>query len=714
MLHRISWKCLLGFVLLTSGRVTAEVRLDLFVGFDGQVPQSAWFPVTLEVQNDGPTFTGTLEIVERGFRGGLRRSLTLELPTGTLKRVTIPDIRTEIFAGDWEAFLKDARGRTVASTFQSLKNRIPWGGLLVGSVSATSAGGAVFPPLIEGSGGQRHAGTARMLPHLLPDNPLALEGLQVLYLSTAQALELKSAQVDAITRWIERGGRLLVGVQQGNDLVALPWLRALLPALPERATTRQLGDVLHRYALEGWHDPSQATPFGMKPGAFDAIRGMPKTENFEEAEIPVWDLKLHRDARILLNAPGGPLVVARRHGWGDVQLLAFNPEREPFLGWSYRSWLWAALCGGKEWLPNFKGGYVSHTTDPMFGVQVDSRQIRKLPVGWLLLLLFAYLAVIGPLDRWWLKRIRREMLTWITFPCYVVFFSLLIYWIGSALRAGETEWNEVQVLDLIQPSTGPVVRARSFGSVYSPGNRVFHFGVDQGVAAFRFESGERGGFRNQDNASSQTGSVYSATTKVAVWTSQMFVQEGYFKTSPLLKVVVEDEGGGKLRARFDNQTQHEIPIAYLIHKESVFDLRKIPTGSSQAILQTDKADPSEKLGDRLQRQAMGINHAMNARQRTFEMGSSALEGFSANLTDALFCASFPTRLGENGIHNAYSRVGAMDGMDLSPYQEQRDCIFLAVLPGEALLPQFSRFDHQRGHVDTVFRAVIPVTQPQPH
>ena len=42
----------------------------------------------------------------------------------------------------------------------------------------------------------------------------------------------------------------------------------------------------------------------------------------------------------------------------------------------------------------------------------------------------ACLVVIGPLDQYWLKKINRQMLTWITFPTYVVLFSLLSYFIG--------------------------------------------------------------------------------------------------------------------------------------------------------------------------------------------------------------------------------------------------------------------------------------------
>ena len=107
----------------------------------------------------------------------------------------------------------------------------------------------------------------------------------------------------------------------------------------------------------------------------------------------------------------------------------------------------------------------------VFGALIDSRQVRKLPVQWLLLLLIVYLIVIGPFDQYWLKKIGRQMLTWITFPTYVVLFSLLIYFIGYKLRAGETEWNELHLVDILPRSANRVdLRGRTFASVYSSSN----------------------------------------------------------------------------------------------------------------------------------------------------------------------------------------------------------------------------------------------------
>jgi len=54
------------------------------------------------------------------------------------------------------------------------------------------------------------------------------------------------------------------------------------------------------------------------------------------------------------------------------------------------------------------------------------------------------------------------MLTWITFPCYVVLFSLLIY-LHPATNCGrgETEWNEIHLVDVLVNREGAELRGRT-------------------------------------------------------------------------------------------------------------------------------------------------------------------------------------------------------------------------------------------------------------
>src|SRR5258706_192600 len=135
------------------------------------------------------------------------------------------------------------------------------------------------------------------------------------------------------------------------------------------------------------------------------------------------------------------------------------------------------------------------SSDGIFGAMLDSRQVHKLPIEWLLLLLIVYLVVIGPLDQFWLKRINRPMLTWITFPCYVVLFSLLIYFIGYKLRAGESEWNELHLVDVLLNGEAAELRGHTYASVYSPANQKYILESQQQFATLRgeFLAGYAGG-----------------------------------------------------------------------------------------------------------------------------------------------------------------------------------------------------------------------------
>src|ERR1043166_1903296 len=80
---------LFSFLLFcTAGSLRAAIQFDVFLGYDGIVPEASWFPLTCEGKNDGPSFTGTVE-VSSGNQGQTRR-ITVELPTGTKKLFHIP------------------------------------------------------------------------------------------------------------------------------------------------------------------------------------------------------------------------------------------------------------------------------------------------------------------------------------------------------------------------------------------------------------------------------------------------------------------------------------------------------------------------------------------------------------------------------------------------------------------------------------------------
>src|SRR5262249_12585235 len=148
---------------------------------------------------------------------------------------------------------------------------------------------------------------------------------------------------------------------------------------------------------------------------------------------------------------------------------------EPFRSWKNLSVFWSKLIGvpGAWYASSDFGRQGGWSSDGIFGAMLDTKQVHKLPIEWLLLLLIVYLLIIGPVDHFWLKRIGKPMLTWITFPCYVVMFSLLIYFIGYKLRAGESEWNELHIVDVLPNGEKAELRGRTYASIYSPVNQKY-------------------------------------------------------------------------------------------------------------------------------------------------------------------------------------------------------------------------------------------------
>src|SRR5436190_3962120 len=185
-----------------SPALRAALQFDVFLGYGGIVPEASWFPLVCEVKNDGPTFTGTVELTS-GNQGQTRR-ITVELPTGTLKRFVLP-----AFSGAaqsysrWDVRLFDERGRVRSeqlglSARKQISNETP----LLGALARTSLGVPVIRPVLPQQASFQPI-AARLLPLIFLDNPLVLEGMDGLYLYSNNELDVTmEGMVNEIYRWL--------------------------------------------------------------------------------------------------------------------------------------------------------------------------------------------------------------------------------------------------------------------------------------------------------------------------------------------------------------------------------------------------------------------------------------------------------------------------------------------------------------------------------
>ena len=429
---------------------------------------------------------------------------------------------------------------------------------------------------------------------------------------------------------------------------------------------------------------------------------------FEKSEIRV-AVGATRDGEALVSAGNVPIMIASRQGRGRVTALMFSPEREPFRSWKNLPSFWSRVTDVPSEMyvsgnnnNMMRGGW---SIDGVFGAMVDSKQVRKLPVEWLLLLLIVYLLVIGPFDQHWLKRIRRPMLTWVTFPCYVVIFSLLIYFIGYRLRAGETEWNELHLVDVLLKGDSAELRGHTYASVYSPVNATYKVESQQEFATFRGEfqsSWNGGGGEDSEHAEIiQNGDSYKANIFVPVWTSQLYVSD-WWEPAPLpLKLDVSSDGVN-YSVEVQNLLGHSLTNAHLVVANRIMDLGELPAGQKKTF-KLGK-EQGTLLNDYVHRFGSGFQNAANQRQRAFgATGGGRIDDLSNSSTAISFIS-----------HLSDERFITPPGLDLSPLLEQGNAVLLAWEPDFSPIKPINLFPTRRSHKDTLWRIAAPVaTTPSP-
>ncbi len=698
----------------------ADLQFDVFLGYDGMVPEATWFPLVCEIKNDGPPFNGVVEVGGQ-LSDGQSLRVPVELPTGTLKRLVIPLFSAARGFNSWDVRLFDERGRMRGEQDQLRPRKMMSGTVpLIGALPRTVNGMPVIRPILQQSQDMQPL-VARIQSPLFPDNPIVLAGLDTVYLSSEEAPKLKVSQVDALLNWLNAGGHLIVGVEEIVDITATPWLRSVFPC-----DLKDIQSVAHHPELQTWlQSSSWETNVSLVSGIHPLQMGRPQKKAnpaqqlpaniaqpfadlaedpaFEAASLEV-AVGTIRDGTAVVSAGDMPLIVQAARGRGRVTALLFSPEREPFRSWKNLPTFWAKVTDipGGWYISNAFGSQGGWSSDGIFGAMIDSRQVHKLPVGWLLILLIVYLVVIGPLDQFWLKRIGKPMLTWITFPCYVVFFSLLIYFIGYKLRAGDAEWNELHLVDVLFSGDHAELKGQTYASIYSPANEKYALDSKQQFAALRGEFAGRfsGGVSSEKMNVLLQGDAFKADIFVPVWTSQLMVSDWWQPSDVPISLAVDSKGDG-WQVKVENHTEQKLTNTRVVIDGYVMDLGEIaPTETKTFTVSKEKGTP---LGRFVGNYASAFTSAVQSRLRTFGGGENWRIDDLANGTAA---ASFLSQLGnsENGM-GSFSQPA---GLDLSSVAEHGNAILLAWAPDYAPVKPLFQFTPHRTHRNTLWRVAVPL------
>jgi hypothetical protein len=414
--------------------MTARVLLQ------GHARLGSWIAIEVHLVNAGPSITGELRL-QGGSQGGTRYATAVQLDSPSDK-TWILHAQPPSFGQQLEVLLVSG-GKTILRQKIAVTIHDP-GQLLVGVVAenAPAVVGTLSLPRVQ------NQQPSVVIPLTVADLPSRIEAwsaLDRLVWQDVDASSLSTEQLTALHGWLALGGRLIIigGTAGIGSLAGFP--DDLLPYRPTATI-----DV----SAESLRGVLGAVPVGAK-------------------DVPAMAGDLAR-GRVLV-ASGDRVVAAQApYGSGTVTVLGIDPT----VGWvaeaaASRS-LWPAL------IPARSDGTVGMTDDSQIVSAVSNLPSLALPpLGGLLLLLFGYVALIGPLNYIVLRRIDRREWAWITMPILIVGFAAGAYAFGSALRGSSVIVNEVGIIRGAADATEG--SAQVYLGVFSPARGTYQVSVPGGA-----------------------------------------------------------------------------------------------------------------------------------------------------------------------------------------------------------------------------------------
>jgi hypothetical protein len=416
-----------------EGGITMTARAML----QGHVRAGSWFAVSVDVENGGPTVSGELRITG-GSDSRTRFGTPAELATGSRKKFLLYALPPS-FGGNMKVQLvADDEIVIEAPVAVALHDQTQ---LVVGVVAENPAKIVGQLDLLPNQNGMPPV-IVPLTPGDLPERIQAWAALDRLIWQDTDTATLSSGQLAALRTWVAGGGRLvIVGGTSGADILSsLP--DDLLPYRP--SAILDVDPASLRSILGGLPDGAATlTAYAGDPGAGHTL------------------------------ATSGDRVIAGdlTFGSGSVTLLGFDPTTT----WIADGDTWDAPMW-KKLLPQRSTGTVSLADDSQIvGAVANLPSLALPPITGLLVLLFGYIVLVGPVNYIVLSRLDRREWAWVTVPALIGVFTIGAFGIGSLLRGSDVIVHQVAIVRGA-PGTDQATTQAYLG-IFSPTRATFQLKV---------------------------------------------------------------------------------------------------------------------------------------------------------------------------------------------------------------------------------------------
>jgi len=418
------------FALLFVPSVAAQgaVTLTAQAGFDAYYKEGYWIPIRVTLGNVGNDLNGQLRVASLRANGSkLEYIYPVSLANGARKEVTMY-VNVEGFASRLQVdYVQDQK--TIASVTPRL-SQLGSNDMLYGVV-ASNASAFNYLGRVDPVGGRGRV--AQLTMQDLPPSAHAWNSLDVLVISDVDTSLLTPAQKDSLKLWVASGGRLIVA--SGSNWQKLAGLDDILPMKIIGTRDSPLAS-LESFAQKKSPSGSAVIVMGdLKPGAIPLVA----------------------DNNV-------PLIVDQPYGFGRIALFTFDPALDPIRVWDGMENVYRNLLS----LASDRPGWMSFARNWSSAVEaVSSIPGIGLPHPLIICgFLGAYLVLIGPLNYIILRAIKRREFAWFTIPVTVIFFTVAIYFTGTALRGTRPTLHRLSVVQAWEDSSQ--AQAETLIGVFSP------------------------------------------------------------------------------------------------------------------------------------------------------------------------------------------------------------------------------------------------------
>jgi hypothetical protein len=460
--------------LLLASAVTAAAGdlpeiVDVKLGFSGTYKVGHWTPAAVTLQGGGDPVVGRVVVAALDGDAVPARTKWQDQPPRTVPAAETTVVHTIFKPGRLRGPLRvdfvTTDGRRVSRRYAAVD--LPEAAPATRELILALGDDLGLADLL--SARQVDPDEASVLAHVtvaddLPDVWWGYAGVDTVTLTTGAndlCNRMTDRQIAALHDWVLLGGRLILSAAaRGDELLGADgrWHR-FLSARFERLSTLRETTGLEAAAKAGRLDQSAGGErVDISVSVLSEIEG--RVEFYEGSR-----------------QSGRPIAIRAAYGLGRVVFVCVDLDRPPIAGWEGRSRLVARLlsrpAAARRIDPDeLSGGRASHIgyKDLMGQLRAALDQftgVRVIPFSLIAGLVVVYIALIGPLDYFFLRRfVGRMEWTWLTFSLIAVVFCGLAWWLVQVSKGSQRRVNQVTLVDVDMQRR--VVRGTVWAHVYTP------------------------------------------------------------------------------------------------------------------------------------------------------------------------------------------------------------------------------------------------------